>query len=75
MATKSLGTQLHAGKYHGQSVYHTNSKGHWWSGFMFHDITEHELMAIALSVVFDLIAIYPNLAAELFEAIEKGSKR
>lgn len=67
--TKSA-TQTHVGDYNGEAIYYTDSKNRWWSGFMFHDLTAEQLFRISLSIVLDLLELYPRFNDILLSKIE-----
>lgn len=59
-----VNTQWHAGKYKGRSVYHTNTKGLYWCGYMFQDLTPKELFDVCKSTILDLIINHPELTVK-----------
>jgi hypothetical protein len=58
--------QLNAGdhplpRYAGRTVFHTDSKGKWWSGFHLCDMTAKQLLALCRSTERDLLRQFPGL--------------
>lgn len=64
---ESMEEQKHAGRVWSEvhqeyrPVYHTNSKGNYWLGYVFHDISPEELFQVSLSIVNDLLINHPEL--------------
>jgi hypothetical protein len=71
---REMNTQLHVGSridYSGEivGVWHTNSNGTWFSGWMPDGISTEELFSVSLSTVLDLLKLHPELTEKLLNKI------
>lgn len=59
-----MADQKHVGKKmaDGSNIWHTNSKGGYWTGWMPKSLTPEELYYASITTVIDLLAIHPELA-------------
>ena len=59
--------QKHAGKRlsDGENIWHTNSKGGYWSGWMPSNLTPEELYYACITTISDLLSLHPELANSL----------
>jgi hypothetical protein len=59
--------QLHAGKKlsDGTSIWHTNSNGGYWSGWMPESLTPEELYYACVTTISDLLVLHPELVNKL----------
>jgi len=65
-----MSTQLHVGSridYTGEisPVWHTHDNGSWWSGWMGNNVSKEELFSVSLSIVLDLLKLYPELTVNV----------
>lgn len=77
MAVTKSETQVHVGDYYGRPIFHSDNRPvrKWWTGFIFHNLSDKQLFKVALSIVFDLIALHPELGTDLLKHLDNNGGR